>query len=528
MIIGKFVRKHLVFAIIILYIGISFSGGISNDADDDLIFIHHSCGSNWLSNSLHGALLAKDYIDERNDITYGTDVLPDAGRPDSLAPKPGDNTNMNHWILWFNDYLDGVISHGCADGANRIIMFKSCYPFSNIGSDGTEPGDPFSSQRTLTNYKAVYRHPDGPGNVYNHNGYDYISLEDIFANNPDTLFIPVTAPPRHYAPSDATNDAEGHRARQFNNWLRNDWLDGYNNAHPELNNVAVFDWFDVLAYPDNDPYHPNRLKAEYGGESGNSHPNNAANSHSTQIFATNSDNFIDIKWNVFITGSEENEPPYVPTDPNPANGSTGVDVNIDLSWTGGDPNGDSVTYDIYLGTAPDAPKIVTDQSGATYDPGRLINDTQYYWKIVAWDSHDNSTTGPIWTFRTDVIANNPPNKPTIDGPTHGKAGAKYEYIISSVDPDDDNVTFRIYWGDDSGITSIGPYSSGEEVTVNHTWSKQGTYTIKAKAKDIHDAESELATLKVIMPKNKAFNPLFLRFLENHPCILSMLRDLLGL
>ena len=104
------------------------------------------------------------------------------------------------------------------------------------------------------------------------------------------------------------------------------------------------------------------------------------------------------------------------------------------------------------------------------------------------------------------------------------------YIISSVDPDGDNVTLRIYWGDDSGITSIGPYSSGEEVTVNHTWSKQGTYTIKAKAKDIHDAESELATLKVSMPKNKPINtmPLFLRLLENHPYMFPLLRQLLGL
>jgi len=35
-------------------------------AGDDLVFIHHSCGSNWLNNSLHDALLAKSYIDERN------------------------------------------------------------------------------------------------------------------------------------------------------------------------------------------------------------------------------------------------------------------------------------------------------------------------------------------------------------------------------------------------------------------------------------------------------------------------------
>ena len=110
---------------------------------DDLVFIHHSCGENWLSNSLHSALVAKDYIDERNDIYYGTTMSSDAGRPASLGGTPGDNTDMDHWILWFNDYLQHVRVYGCASGYNRIIMFKSCYPNSDIGSDGAEPGNPF-------------------------------------------------------------------------------------------------------------------------------------------------------------------------------------------------------------------------------------------------------------------------------------------------------------------------------------------------------------------------------------------------
>ncbi len=266
---------------------------------DDLVFIHHSCGQNWLSNSLHSALLAKDYIDERNDIYYGTTMSPDADRPASLGGTPGNSTNMNHWILWFNDYLGGVQTHGCADGVNQIIMFKSCYPISNVTSDGTDPGDPFSSSQTLTNYKAVYHHPNGAGNTYTRSGYTYKPLEDVFAENPDTLFIAVTAPPRHYAPSDATNDAEAHRARLFNNWLKNDWLASYNAAHPGLDNVAVFDWFDVLAYPDDDSTHPNRLRSEYGGESGDSHPNATANGDSTEVFATDPDNFIDAAWQAF-------------------------------------------------------------------------------------------------------------------------------------------------------------------------------------------------------------------------------------
>ncbi len=270
------------------------------ETTDDLVFIHHSCGNNWLNHDLHNALLAKDYIDERNDIYYGTDIVPDSGRPDSLGSTPGDHTDMNHWVKWFNDYLGGIKSHGCADGVNKIIMFKSCFPNSNISSDGTEPGDPFSSSKTIANYKAVYRHYNGSGNTYSSGGYTYKPLEDIFAENPDTLFIPVTAPPRHYGPSDATNDAEAHRARMFNNWLKNDWLTSYNSAHPGLNNVAVFDWFDVLTYPDSDPSHPNRLKQEYGGDSGDSHPNSTANSYSTGVFASNPDNFIDNAWNNFV------------------------------------------------------------------------------------------------------------------------------------------------------------------------------------------------------------------------------------
>ena len=264
--------------------------------DDDVIFIHHSTGQNWLEAGLKSTLSDQPFIDEVNDISYDTDMQPDPGRPDSLGPVPGDNTNMNHWILWFNDYLEGVKKRGCADGRNVIIMFKSCYPTSNIASDGTEPGDPFSSLRTMANYKSVYRIYEDPNGTYVMSGYQYKPLKQIFAENQDTLFIAVTAPPRHYAPTDATNDQEAQRARDFNNWLKNEWLTSYLESNSA--NVAVFDWFDVLAYPSDDPSHPNRLRSEYGGERGDSHPNTLANQNSAQLF----DEFIQQAYNDFIQG----------------------------------------------------------------------------------------------------------------------------------------------------------------------------------------------------------------------------------
>ncbi|MFB3788249.1 MAG: hypothetical protein ACE15F_17965 [bacterium] len=251
----------------------------------DLVFIHHSCGKNWLRQGLRSALFAKPYIRRIKEIEYGSVLTPDPGRPDSLGPVPGGRTNMNHWLFWFNDYLDGVLHYPNPDGKNRIILFKSCFPISNIEDEGDGPGDPFSVRQILANYQSIYRNAMDPAGEYSFSNYSYKPLEKIFAGNPDILFIAVTAPPRHYAPMEGTNDEEARRARRFNQWLKTEWLESYHQTRPGLRNVAVFDWFDCLAYPDDHSTHPNRLRSEYGGEAGDSHPHRTANHQTAGIFS---------------------------------------------------------------------------------------------------------------------------------------------------------------------------------------------------------------------------------------------------
>jgi hypothetical protein len=103
-----------------------------------------------------------------------------------------------------------------------------------------------------------------------------------------------------------------------------------------------------------------------------------------------------------------NNPPNMPFEPSPETGSTEVPINSTLSWNGGDPDaGDTVTYDIYLGTSETPPLVSGNLTATAYNPGMLSCSTKYYWKIVATDNHDASTEGPVWDFTTGPPEDNP-------------------------------------------------------------------------------------------------------------------------
>ena len=155
----------------------------------------------------------------------------------------------------------------------------------------------------------------------------------------------------------------------FNNWLKNEWLPAYKASHPGLNNVAVFDLFDVLAYPDSDPSHPNRLKAEYGGTSGDSHPNAAADGYATQLFATDTTNFLDVAWNSFVgtTNVELITNGGFETGDSTGWATTGSVTIVTASFGSGPPEGD---FDALLATS-DAVPVTSLEAFLGLAPGSL-------------------------------------------------------------------------------------------------------------------------------------------------------------
>jgi hypothetical protein len=185
-----------------------------------LIFIHHSCGENWLNDGNGGLgieLGQNNYF--VSDTNYGWG-------PDSI----GSSTDIPNWLDWFrgpntSTYMSALYAESVQHssytrnltdpgGGNEIILFKSCFPNSALEGN---PTDPPSADGWLT---------------VGHAKYVYSQLLQYFGEHPDKLFVVITAPPL----IDGTYAAN---ARGFNQWLVNNWL---NDKSYSLKNVAVFDF----------------------------------------------------------------------------------------------------------------------------------------------------------------------------------------------------------------------------------------------------------------------------------------------
>lgn len=72
---------------------------------------------------------------------------------------------------------------------------------------------------------------------------------------------------------------------------------------------------------------------------------------------------------------------------------------------------------------------------------------------------------------------------------------------------------------------LGPYKSGEELKLTHSWDEQGTYSIRVKARDTNDLESDWAEFEVSMPKTKIISLNRFMFLDRILEIISNIASL---
>jgi len=453
-----------------------------------LIFIHHSCGENWLQDVGTGECSGGLGVALRDNTYYVSDTNYGWGPEDADLgyENIGDHTDIGHWYNWFvgphrDTYLsvlyteyDKYPEYSYLDpdpgGQNEIIMFKSCFPNSNLEGNPDDPpaigANPLRGQDSGSEYHTV---ANAKG-VYN-------DLLTYFATRQDRLFIVITAPP-------VTDDTYAANARAFNTWLVNDWLAGY--AH---SNVAVFDFYNVLTHPNN---HHRVYSGSiqyvtsngdgtlyYPGPDG-SHPSAAGNQKARDEFVP----LLNVYYNRWKSGITPSLTLTAPTGGTtwPINRQRQIcwttigavsQVNLDYSTDGFATSHDIATSvantGCYTWTTPATPTTsmqvrvadaanpatvyATSAAFTLYDPSTL--DQFVYLPLVArsFTSEPQSTTDPVLFF-SDLVSGPRAGNGDASGGRSGQDGA----IVT-------------LWGRNLGSTqgSSKVYANGVEAASYYSW-----------------------------------------------------------
>jgi len=432
-----------------------------------LIFIHHSTGGNWLADpnndqpygGLALALMENNYFVSATNYGWGPDGI-------------GDRTDIPNWPEWFlgpnrDAYLNALYNETgqnvgdfgnwsrMADdpgGENVIIMFKSCFPNSDLYGDPDDPplSEPNDYDYTVANAKAVYN-----------------ALLTYFETRQDKLFVVITAPP--LMRSD-TSRGRAANARAFNNWLINDWLADYPYA-----NVAVFDYYNVLTDPDNHHYwsggdivHIQASDNNFSAyPSGDSHPSTEGDLKATAEFVPLLNVFYN-RWQAEGAAQPPSPPTAQPAEPTPAEPTEApteaiVPVTIssnviddfegDLQWYADMGEGATLECgadsDAHSGAASlqVAYTIPTDGWGGC---GRYYDDAQNWSDgngLILWARSD---TPDLWV--TLIVYSG-----QIDAPTPFESGFEATTDWNTITIPWDAFA-RTSWADESGLAELDPAS----------------------------------------------------------------------
>ena len=172
----------------------------------------------------------------------------------------------------------------------------------------------------------------------------------------------------------------------------------------------------------------------------------------------------------FDTQPAQNNPPSVPTNPNPSVASTDCPANGTLSWSCSDPDGDDITYTVYLGTTTSNMSlyrtVYSRSCSYSLDPA-----TRYYWYVVASDGNQSST-GQTWNFKTKSNLSKPTNPSPADNSTDVATTGNFTWNGNN----NSGVTYSVWLGTSSvdlrqykTTTGNSVSYEGLEIGQNYFW-----------------------------------------------------------
>lgn len=185
-----------------------------------------------------------------------------------------------------------------------------------------------------------------------------------------------------------------------------------------------------------------------------------------------------------------NFPPEIPKNPIPASNS--IEQNpTTISWECTEPDGETLSYDIYFGTTDTPELIEEDYTTNSYELPTLTGNQKYYWRIIAKDTYGNEITGSLWNFSTDIFA------PQAIYPINNEQNAAWFPKLTWTSNNAGSITYDVYLG-----TSNNPelLTSNLTHTTYHSdrLTKEQVYYWKVSAKNENGviAESPVWSFKV--------------------------------
>jgi hypothetical protein len=173
--------------------------------------------------------------------------------------------------------------------------------------------------------------------------------------------------------------------------------------------------------------------------------------------------------------SDGTQPPPTPTDlpgtiagANPSDGATNVDVATMLTWTSG---ANATSHDVYLGsdegdvdaaTDADAVNFKGNQEETAFDPGGLLPDAQYFWRIDEVNAA-GITKGAVMDFTTAVA----PEEAETPVPSNGSNSARVDQLLAWSAGDNAD-SHDVYFGKDMSAVADADTETDDVFQGNQT------------------------------------------------------------
>ena len=350
--------------------------------DTDVVFNQFAIGVNrnrnwWFAGTIDDLRVYDHILSEAEILSTMT------GEPWPYAFGPDPADSVLHESTWLNlAWTPGqlAVSHDVYLGDN----------FDNV-NDATRDSDVFRGNQTAMFYVVGFpgfAYPDGlvPGTTY------YWRIDEVNDTNPDSPWKgdvwSFSIPPKTaYSP----DPADGAEFVDPNNATLS-WTPGYGAI---LHTIYLGDDFDdVNNATGGTPlgsatYSPGPLELE-------------------KVYYWRVDEFDAVEthkghvWSFTTPGTVGN--------PQPAYGSTDVQLNVIVSWR---PADSAASHQLYFGideaAVRNADASAPEYKGSValgaenYDPGLISADTACYWRVDEVDSQGNTAKGPLWIFTTGAF-----------------------------------------------------------------------------------------------------------------------------